>query len=599
MTRSHFLILTTAFIINLLLFHPAHAEERLTLAVQPTVPFAIQLDSPVEPNTTYGLKICGSDVAVPLNNPTVNNLNCSGETWNMSQWLSQNESWQDFPTLTSQSDGRLKGFVSGKLADPLPSFLYIILLPVGESSSHRMRALQSYQLTNQPAPYTVELKAYLTDGEQLQQGYFTVLESDGTLHYIPSFATLPEATSLFHDSITLGYLNLVGEEQVAPQPFRLQDPGHYVLALNPPPSVPAHPALRAPSDLHPNQTNLFQLETTRPYNGEVAWYLDGLLAKQNRDHSFSTTFSRSGQGQLVAYLLETGETALAPYSVSSYSHISLESVLPNPIGSDIGNEEIVLRNQNTAPVTLAKWHLQSRQSQTSILIEGTILAHDTLVIKTSNRLINSNGIYDLLNESGEIVDTLSYTTLTEGDRLTRTGLLWQAPVQPQETLTTPTQQVGDKVTLTGTVIHPQGKTFDIQTETHGIVHAVIHTNFAGEKPRLHQGDQVRISGIWKRSKKGLYLSIRQGGEVILTEHATQVSRSKKARKSTPLKPHLIEKAQASTFGPVSSAQAHAPPGLPLAPLDLPQPEAWIRWLLIITITLGVLLALPSRRLSSV
>ncbi len=122
---------------------------------------------------------------------------------------------------------------------------------------------------------------------------------------------------------------------------------------------------------------------------------------------------------------------------------------------------------------------------------------------------------------------------------------------------------------------------------------VIHTSFLGNKPKLHKGDTILVSGIWKRSRRGEYLSIRAGHNVILLQQAKPLKKVKQAKKK-------LRKANKKPLG-IARAQA-APPDI-FTPaqllgqntgneatemLVLPYSPA-MRWLFIGVISLGVML----------
>ena len=150
-----------------------------------------------------------------------------------------------------------------------------------------------------------------------------------------------------------------------------------------------------------------------------------------------------------------------------------------------------------------------------------IKPQNELAITTAGKWRNAGGTYDLLDASKQQVDAITYSAARPGDRFVRVGLLWQAVPAAATAEETESPSIGEApVVIIGRIQRPQGRIFDVITENGSMVHVVIHPSYTGQKPRLHTGDIVQLSGIWRRSKNGSYVSIRTGH--ILTRLSQQI-----------------------------------------------------------------------------
>ena len=96
------------------------------------------------------------------------------------------------------------------------------------------------------------------------------------------------------------------------------------------------------------------------------------------------------------------------------THIVIESVLPDPVGSDLDLEEVTLRNTGTAAVDLSNWVLHDRDGRVWTLTSlGTIGRGQTATIRRS-------GMPMSLNNGGDTVILLDQNT-QERDRFEYTG----------------------------------------------------------------------------------------------------------------------------------------------------------------------------------
>lgn len=96
-----------------------------------------------------------------------------------------------------------------------------------------------------------------------------------------------------------------------------------------------------------------------------------------------------------------------PYSTGQ---IRITSLLPNPPGNENENEEAILKNFGTQPVSLAGWKLRDLSGKTLSLDGiGALQAGESKTIKKNGDTI------DLVNKDGEVVQTITYSQVEEGE----------------------------------------------------------------------------------------------------------------------------------------------------------------------------------------
>ncbi len=519
-----------------------------------------------------------------------------GETWVVTGgWLTTQTAWDEFP-ITSAGQKTLIGRVKDV------SDIVAVQVVGRKAESEATEVLQEMAVQAPPVVATVRLQAYLPDhSKPLQQGYFYIAEPSGERH-IPIMTAEPLMVSLSSRQPVISLTNLVGDVLSPSQRYNFPEGDLFSVIVNGPSQMHYSGIVEVPREAHPYETTSWHLTLDPPYSGSVAWYVDGeKLAATGLGGSH--IFSRSGDKEIIA-LLENGQRFEAHLGIRSYDQIVLTSLLPNPLGSDAGTEELTLKNDNLFPVTLTHWFLKSRNSTTSIPITTSIASHATTTLKLSSKLRNSDGVYNLINESGEIVDTVNYATAGEGDHFLRSGLLWQSDAPKKESQTVIATPFSVSTTLEGTIEVPRGRTFTIMT-VQGIVRVVLHPSYTIPKPRLHHNDFVRVSGIWKVSRLGQYLSVRAGNELTVLKLAVMAKKAKASHKTAakkkPKKATVKTKKFTGPFSP-QPVQANARTGgldvlvRASRPLQLAYtPPLWLSWVFALMVTSGSLLLLPSRK----
>jgi hypothetical protein len=96
--------------------------------------------------------------------------------------------------------------------------------------------------------------------------------------------------------------------------------------------------------------------------------------------------------------------------------IELYSALPNPVGTDPGNEKITLINKGGTSADLAGWKIKDAANNT-VNLSGMIGGGETATFTPSGAMLNNSGgdTLHLFNDSLVEVDTASYGTVTEGE----------------------------------------------------------------------------------------------------------------------------------------------------------------------------------------
>lgn len=96
----------------------------------------------------------------------------------------------------------------------------------------------------------------------------------------------------------------------------------------------------------------------------------------------------------------------------------IASLLPDPVGSDVQNEVVTLRNDSASPVSLAGWRLRDADGHfVELGIHGTIAPLATLdIVRNGSRLsLNNDGdTIRLLDADGVTVDEVSYEAVALG-----------------------------------------------------------------------------------------------------------------------------------------------------------------------------------------
>ncbi|MFQ5950121.1 MAG: lamin tail domain-containing protein, partial [Nitrospiria bacterium] len=99
--------------------------------------------------------------------------------------------------------------------------------------------------------------------------------------------------------------------------------------------------------------------------------------------------------------------------------VRIVSLLPNPSGNDNQNEEATIGNAGTQDVDLSGWKLRDLVGRTwSLDSHGTLHAGDEKAIRRNGQAmaLNNNGdTIDLINPDGDVVQSVTYPSVEEGE----------------------------------------------------------------------------------------------------------------------------------------------------------------------------------------
>ncbi len=541
--------------------------------------FVIDYTILAQPNTAYNLKLRLSQ------SETQCQPRCSGETWYGSAWLDQSDAWAKFPHQQADATGKLHGILIGRAPlDSQATFLQLAIRPAEGTTVH---VAQTWSVTWLVSEVSAEVSVHLPSGAPAQS-YLRVTDAFGQQN-------IPLVTSPIHFSAgsEAVHLALMAPDGVvlAQQSYTLVGKGYHHLEFPAGVVELVSPRLEidSPAPLFRGSEVIVCTHTAKEYKGDRQWYIDGV--KQAEQGVCLRLASLSvGSHDIRVHLLQTQEQAAVTVLIQPYNAVKLVRLVPNRAS---GEETIIVHNGHTVPADLVGWHLQSRASRTSIPLSGTVAPQSERTIQTKNRLANTGGSYDLYDDRGVLVDTVTYAAVEPEDEVVRDGLVWQSPHQTEIGHTPPLS--AEHVHIQGSIVLPRGKTFDLKTSQGDMVHVVIHSSFDGAKPRFQRGDKVVVSGVWKFSKTGRYLSVRRGDSLVLVQRV----RSQKAK--TPAR--VARRVVAVLAPPVVAAAAGAGDDSAKGPPhDLPPPEAqtldvpkWLGIIFAVMITAGIVITFGSTK----
>ena len=129
-------------------------------------------------------------------------------------------------------------------------------------------------------------------------------------------------------------------------------------------------------------------------------------------------------GAAHTYTVSYGASSSYTYQIKGASggKIVIESLLPNPAGSDDQLEEVAIRNTSGDAISLSGWTLRDRSGLTwDLTPEGSLQPGESKVIVRRGRgmsLNNSGDEITLLDQSSAEHDRFAYATSSEGVRIT-------------------------------------------------------------------------------------------------------------------------------------------------------------------------------------
>jgi beta-lactamase superfamily II metal-dependent hydrolase len=120
----------------------------------------------------------------------------------------------------------------------------------------------------------------------------------------------------------------------------------------------------------------------------------------------------------ITYGTTSHEFTFAGGGAIASSSVVIESLLPNPAGSDTDAEEVVIKNKGAVPTSITGWRLQDRSGLTWPFVgDVTLAASESRTLRRNGRpmSLNNGGDEIALIDAAEVVrDRFEYTTSTEG-----------------------------------------------------------------------------------------------------------------------------------------------------------------------------------------
>lgn len=185
---------------------------------------------------------------------------------------------------------------------------------------------------------------------------------------------------------------------------------------------------------HPRQVTLskFAALNPRPIVLQTNKYLKGGAGGNVADEFIADLVPAGAEGDIVLTVNADGAFTASyrgmmrqfqskPRTATTAPAVSIVSLLPNPVGEDRILEEVELRNNTTAAISLTGWFLRDASGRVWALSSlGQLAAGESATIQRGGMamsLDNGGDTVELLNNAGEIVDRLAYGATAEGIRV--------------------------------------------------------------------------------------------------------------------------------------------------------------------------------------
>lgn len=549
---------------------PAHAQQSLVFDGAPTgVPFEF-----VEPSAaTVRLKACFTDVIIDQSITDASGLNCEGETWNGENWLSQHDAWSEFPVYKAEN-GQFHDVLAVKSEDPVRQFFYIIYVVDGKPSSSRKRVPANYKIERRSPTHTLRVSAY-NNNEVAQPWGWIVANSSRSIRYIPVLQGLA-IVKTDESEMTLSYRTKESTNAFYVTPFKFDQPGSYRVKLNEPTYRNYDPEIESPLVVRPAQKNTFTLHTKNPYSGTVTWLLDGVPQTSSRGATFLVTFARSGSHRVAARLDINDQEVVTEVEAVSYPHIRLGTVVPRPDGGD--KESVDIHNTGDESMALSGWLIRRQGTTRTVKLGQFVAAKEKVSVAATNFFVNSGGTYELINESGQVVDFVSYPAVEEATSLVReaSAIVWAIQTPPV---------FEESINVSGTIIRRTATTLRLDSPELGDVRLRI---VGANLPSLHAGDAIHLTNVLKQTSRGVVTFIITGFTRFTIIPKTKPRPKKKS--SSPVSVP-IARALATPKKNTAITQGRGPPSRTTT-FTTPSSNAWPQVLVALLFSLGVCLLLP-------
>lgn len=198
---------------------------------------------------------------------------------------------------------------------------------------------------------------------------------------------------------------------------------------------------------------LATLKVTDPLNASSTYTLKVIVNDTSTTTSSNTTANTNATKSSTA-------TTQIPKSNSKLSP-KIQSFMPNPVGTDTGNEIITIVNSHTESINLMGWQLDDgpEGSKPYAFPNLTLTSNETYEISNELSKISLNNDSDsvrLINPNGEIIETAEYANAKEGDIFIKINDKWEPQQQDdsstvtlsaENTPTTKTKTAGTTTTI--------------------------------------------------------------------------------------------------------------------------------------------------------
>lgn len=100
-----------------------------------------------------------------------------------------------------------------------------------------------------------------------------------------------------------------------------------------------------------------------------------------------------------------------PRPASTAADLRIVAALPNPAGTDLGNETVTILNTRADPIDLAQYRIQDSDGDSGLVLHGVLAGGDALRVRLNAevRLGNRGDTIRLVSPAGEVVDEVSYS----------------------------------------------------------------------------------------------------------------------------------------------------------------------------------------------
>lgn len=437
-------------------------------------------------NSPIHLKACFSTTWRDDTDTNPSGLDCAGETWNGNEWLNQNNSWNRF-TAYPVENGRIRTLVGVKSNDEaLQPFLYIMALIEGESASHRFRLPIHFDVIPEAGDRTIIVQL---DARASSPVGWLVIHSqtgkDWRLWTNDRVSVLTRSHELH-----LGYQSAIDTIVEYPRLYQFSQPGTYQLWLGPPPSHKYEPTISGKTNIFVSAPNSFSLETTKAYQGQIEWYIDGQRLLAWHGSKITNLKLSPGIHTLSVRLIDSNEWSQTSLQVTPSAWVRFGAVLP--VAQTGGREKITIINNGLDEIDLKGWIIESQASGRKLNLTGQISPGEQITIEPRGYLANDGGVYSLVDPFNGVIDRLTYSALTARVTLVRSvdSIVWVNQVQSLPV---------EYVTIEGTITSRRGKILDLAPTSTAPIHLLVATdNF----PPVRKGQNIRLLGVERKAELG-------------------------------------------------------------------------------------------------